>query len=262
MSLIRVDPARCAGDGLCVSACPAGLLRLEAGVPVAEAGARDVCIRCGHCVAVCPTGALVNEVLPEEEFSLIDRGLLPGPEATEALLASRRSVRSFKDEAVPRETLERLLETARRAPTASNTQKVSWIMVQDPERLAGIVRETTAWMRTVPGRERYVALADTGRDMVLRGAPVLAVAHAPQDWAWLDVDCAIALTAMELAAFSLGLGACWAGLMTAASKAVPALRELIELPQGHRVGCALMLGRPAYRHRLVPPRNPVNASWL
>lgn len=262
MTLITIDAARCAKDGLCDAACPMGLINQDGdALPVEVADARDACVRCGHCVAVCPTGALTNALMPTEDFLPVERQLLPGPEQTEALLRSRRSVRGFKDAPVPRETLERLLETARRAPTASNTQQVSWIIIQDRGLLDTVIRLTVDWMRTMPARARYVALSDAGRDMTLRGAPALALAHCPKDWRWTDGDCAIALTYMELAAASLGLGACWAGLVTAASDAVPELRQTIGLPEDHRVGGGLMLGLPRYRYRLVPPRNPARVAW-
>lgn len=264
MSLLTIDPERCNRDGLCVQACPLGLIRQEdGGVPAEIADAAEACVRCGHCVAVCPTSALANALMPAETFRPVpESAQRPSAEQMEALLVSRRSVRGFRKSPVPRELLERLLDTARYAPTAVNAQRVSWSMVLDPERLERVKALCVEWMGGDPRRARYLAMAEQGRDVILRGAAVLAVAHGPEDWMWNDVDCAIALTYMELHAATLGLGVCWGGLVTSASKAVPALREALGIPEGHRAGGALMLGLPRQRHLLVPPRNPARVAWL
>lgn len=262
MSLIRIDETACNHDGLCVKACPLGLLEQSGGeVPVEIPAAEELCIHCGHCVAICPTAALTHSGMPQDDFT-------PAPAAqpdagqVEALLLGRRSVRDFRKAPVSRENLEPLLEVARRAPTASNSQNVAWIMIQDAERLERIISLTVAWLADSPRGPAYARLIDSGRDVVLRGATTLALAHTPEDYPWCDVDCAIALTYMELHAASLGLGVCWGGLVTAASRAMPDLREALGLQDGRRLGGALMLGQPRSRHRLVPPRNPVSVDWL
>jgi 2-oxoglutarate ferredoxin oxidoreductase subunit delta len=60
---IRIDAGRCKGCGLCVAACPEGLIRLAAGadprgIRVAEAGGEGRCSACGSCFAVCPDVAV------------------------------------------------------------------------------------------------------------------------------------------------------------------------------------------------------------
>lgn len=262
MALITIDPTKCNHDGLCVQACPAFIITMEkGGLPETVAGTESRCIGCGHCVAVCPTGALDNALTPRKDFLPVP-GDRPGADQVEGLLLARRSVRGFKKEPVPREQLERLLEVARRAPTASNSQQVSWTMVQAPQTLVRIRKLTEGWMATIPRLEHYAEAERNGVDAVLRGAPALAVAHSPKEYLWADTDSAIALTYMELLAASMGLGACWGGLATSAANNVPELAELLHIPEGHKVCGALMLGVPRQKHLLVPPRNPAKAAWL
>lgn len=262
MTLITIAPDKCKGDGLCVQACPVTLINMKKGqLPEAIPQALERCIRCGHCVAVCPEEALTNSLMPREDFIPVPNDR-PDADGVKALLLSRRSVRGFKKTLVPREQLERLLEVARRAPTASNSQQVSWVMIQGPERLARIKELTEEWMKTLPRLAIYAEGMEKGEDMVLRGGTTLAVAHAPADYIRTDTDCAIALTYMELMAASMGIGACWGGLVVSASWQNPELAELLGVPEGQRVGGALMLGQPKQRHYLIPPRNPVQAAWL
>ncbi|MGE4552017.1 MAG: nitroreductase family protein [Desulfovibrionaceae bacterium] len=262
MPLLTIDPDLCRRDGLCAEACPAGLIDIaQDGLPAATADAAARCIRCGHCVAVCPAGALTHALLPAAEFLPIPEDR-PTADQVQALLLSRRSIRGFRRTPPSRVQLERLLEVARRAPTASNSQKLSWAMIQAPERLERIRALTVDRLRSDPARAHHVRRAETGRDVVLRGAPVLAAVFAPEDYLWGDADGAIALTYMELMAAALGLGACWGGLVTSAARAVPELATLLGRPDGHRVSGALMLGLPRQKHLLAPPRNPVRAAWL
>jgi len=262
MPLITINPNTCNHDGLCVAACPAGILRLGADrLPEVAPGAAERCIRCGHCVTVCPRDALRHAALPRETFLPVP-SRRPGADEMENLLLSRRSVRAFRREPVPRAQLERLVETARRAPTASNSQNVSWVIVQDPDRLERVRELSLQWMDSDGRRPHHVEAAKKGRDVILRGGTALAVAHAPAAYAWTDVDCAIALTYMELLASAMGFGACWGGLVTLAAAAIPALPEVLGVPAENRVGGALMLGLSRQRHYLIPPRNAARVAWL
>ncbi|EPR44317.1 nitroreductase [Desulfovibrio sp. X2] len=261
MSLITVDTKLCSKDGLCAEVCPARLI-VQSGddLPREIEGAADICIRCGHCVAVCPKGALSNSLTPAADFLPAPKDL-PTAEQTEGLLLARRSVREFKEKPVSREDLELLIEIGRRAPTASNSQNISWIVVQEPGRLAKIEKLCVDWMRPMAARAHYVRMADEGNAMVLRGAPALLVAHAPQSYPWGDSDSAIALSYVELQAVSMGLGVCWAGLVTRAAEAMPEVAAAIGLPEGQKVFGGLMLGHPKYRYRQVPPRVAARVLW-
>ncbi|QGY39844.1 4Fe-4S dicluster domain-containing protein [Pseudodesulfovibrio cashew] len=262
MPLITIDPDKCNHDGLCAQACPVYLIRMEKGaLPEAIDRAKELCIRCGHCVAVCPTGALSNSLMPTEDFLPVPENR-PGADEVEALLLSRRSVRGFRKEPIPREQLERLIEVARRAPTASNSQNVSWVMIQDPAKLERVKELTAGWMTTVDRLKRYAEGLERGRDMVLRGGTALAMAYAPEAYLWGVADSAIALTYMELMASGMGLGACWGGLVTSACGQVPELAELMGIPEEYKACGALMLGLPKQKHLLIPPRNPARVKWL
>lgn len=263
MSLIRVNAQTCRRDGICLEVCPCGVISTDAeGYPVTTEASEQSCIDCGHCAAVCATGALTHGRLPAEAF-------LPNPQPrpetageVESLLRGRRSVREFKDKPVDHELLARLLDVARRAPTAINSQKIGWIMVEDPAKTRRLAELGMEWLRGAGVFPRYAELWDAGREVVLRGAPHVAVAYAPADYPWGLVDGSIALTYLELAAAAHGLGACWAGLLTRAASAHPPVAEALGLSDERKICGALMLGWPKHRYRLVPPRQPARVEWL
>jgi len=260
MSQIAVETSLCKKDGACVAVCPARVLALnEEGFP--EELPETHCFLCGHCVAVCPNGALTHTGLPQEP-SLPAAKELPAPATIDGFLNSRRSVREFKSRPVARETLEALLDVARRAPTATNSQKVHWIVVEGGEKVRALSAETINWVRASGARAAMLEHWENGYDYVLRGAPTVVVAYAPQDYAWKSEDCAIALTFLELAAEARGLGVCWAGFLTRIAAVHAPLREALSVPEGYAVCGGLMLGEPKYKYRLVPPRNPLSVQWL
>ncbi|HEX5140823.1 MAG TPA: nitroreductase family protein, partial [Dehalococcoidia bacterium] len=51
------------------------------------------------------------------------------------VLHTQRSIRKFKPDPVPQEAIWQILDTAIRAPSGSNTQPWSFIVVQDPAKL-------------------------------------------------------------------------------------------------------------------------------
>lgn len=263
MDLITVDAQKCKKDGMCVLECPSGALdRDAAGAPVAVDPA--VCNACGHCVAVCPHGALTNARVDAVNVAsgLRPNVRPPAPEVVDGLLRGRRSIRAYADKPVPRDVIDELLDVARYAPTANNLQEIRWIVANDPAKVHELAGLTANWFIGNGQRPKYAALWQQGRDCFLRGAPALVVVHADASIAFGPADCGIALTFLELAAVSRGLGTCWAGLLTYAAQGDPALARALGVPEGHTVHGGLMLGYPKFRYGAVPPRNPVSATWL
>jgi ferredoxin len=272
MPLFVVDPARCRQDGVCVAECPTRIIALRPGdaTPHVPAEAEEGCRHCGHCVAVCHSGAIRLDGTRPEQLLPVRPDLALGPEQVAYFLRARRSTRTFTPHPVARETLVELLDIARFAPSASNRQPVTWLIVYDAaevQRLAGL---TVDWMRAgLPAQppaaqrntRRFIEGWDSGLDMVCRGAPHLCVACAPADYAWAAADCAIALTYLELAAPSFGLGACWGGIFTNAAHQWQPVREALALAEGLAVFGALLIGHPRYRYRRLPERNEARIVW-
>ena len=228
MTLLIVDESKCKQDGFCVRDCPAALIRIKdkESYPKMVPGGEQFCLNCGHCVAVCPHGALSHKMVPLEDCPAIQKELGINETQVVQFLRSRRSIRLFKDQKIEQEKIKKLIEIARYAPTASNTQLVEWLVFNDKDTIQGFAKMAADWARAlleknpaaaknpyIPG---VVAAWDAGYDAVLRGAPAMVVASAPKEDPNGTVNLTLALSYLELAAPSIGLGACWAGILQGA----------------------------------------------
>ena len=106
------------------------------------------------------------------------------------------------------------------------------------------------------------SLAMRGRDFILRKAPHLIVATAPENLPMGRDNARFSLAYAELFAPSLGLGTCWAGFveMCAGAGHGPLL-ELFNLPDNRRVAGVIMAGYPQYSYRRLPERAPLQVEW-
>lgn len=144
------------------------------------------------------------------------------------LVEARYSVRAYKPDAVPEESLRQVLEAARMAPTAANRQAFQLVVIH----VAG--RE--AELQTIYGREWFTQ------------APLVICACGLSEENWVrrdgknynDVDVAIVMDHLTLAATDLGLGTCWIGAFDP-----DAAREVLGLPDGVEPVAFTPLGVPA-----------------
>jgi nitroreductase/NAD-dependent dihydropyrimidine dehydrogenase PreA subunit len=270
MRELTVHVEKCIHDGHCVRVCPRELIVLDdQGVPEWVAGAETKCIDCGHCLAVCPTGALiVNGVEPAVCMDLGKAKQADAPSAS-VLLKARRSARVFRTDPVPHSTIERILDTARYAPTGGNAQQVQWLVVHDSARVRKAAQAVADWLRDECARKTeraahmdmadMVARFDRGGDPVLRHAPHLVLTCGKKDNAG---NGSIAISYFELAAASLGVGTCWGGYLMMALGELPHLRELLGLNDELQCTGAMMFGWPGVSYHRVPRRNDAVVRWL
>lgn len=155
------------------------------------------------------------------------------------IIVNRRSIRSFKNEPVPAETLSSLVEAALRAPTSRGHTPWHFVVVTEKSLLTEL------------------ASAKTHGGSFLKNAPVgIAVCADPsKSDVWIE-DASIAAVFIQLAAVSLGLGSCWIQLRdrmhddrTTAGRFAA---DIIGLPDGLEVECIIAAGYPAENKEPYP----------
>lgn len=272
MNLFTINQEKCNRCGICAVECPARIIKYKDKntYPELFAGSAEFCIKCGHCVAICPTGSFTHRNLKPEDCIKINKELIISQEQAGLFLRSRRSIRVYQDTPVEQKKLEQLIETASYAPTAKNLQHVQWVVIYNKNQVKRLGSMVIEWMRDllrknpelarVSKYDVLVAQWDSGVDRIFRGAPHVIVAHAPAGPYTLE-DCSGALAYLELAAYSMGLGSCWAGYFTAATNFYQPLQEALALPPGHSCFGAVMVGYPKYRYQRVPLRNKPVIDW-
>lgn len=157
-------------------------------------------------------------------------------------IKTRRSVRAFTEEDVSDEDVRRLIDAARRAPSAGNIQPWEFVIVRSSEvkRMLAAAALNQTFIEEAP--VVVVVCADqirSGRGYGRRGFNLYCIQ-----------DTAAATQNLLLAATALGLGACWVGAFREeeVSKAVKA-------PRGVRPVAIVPIGHPAERPWPRPRRS-------
>ncbi len=274
-----IDRSTCTVCGECAAICP---------VEILSEGDREIridrsrgfgCIACGQCMMVCPTDSIT---VTGRRLSSGDVTDLPGPERratfgqVEALMISRRSVRRFRQEAVPREAIDRVVAAAATAPMGIPPWEVGVTVFHGRDKVRELARDTAdAYERLLkffegpagaifrrfmkkPARQQFQSFIlpmgrmlvegkRKGADYVLYDAPAALLFHVSP---YADgADAFIACTYAMVTAESMGLGNCMIGCVAPVLERRKDLMRKHGLPAGHIPKIVLILGYPAVRFR-------------
>lgn len=138
-------------------------------------------------------------------------------------LRTRRSIRRYTDQPVPREVLEDIVDCARWSPSGRNAQPWTFVVVTNPET-----------------RQRLADLCRYGKFIAQAPACVVIVC---EDTPHFLEDGSNAAYAVTLAAWAHGLGTCWV-----AGHNTPNASDILRLlgaPETHRLVALVSVGYPA-----------------
>jgi len=136
-------------------------------------------------------------------------------------IRTRRSIRRYKNEVIPKADLETIVDAGRLAATGSNQQPWDFIIVTAKPMIANL-KVSGAWIE--------------------HASAVIVVVMDPKSRWWVE-DGAAAIENMLLASTALGYGSCWVE-----GDALPyeeLIKSLLGIPAGRRVMALIPIGIPA-----------------
>jgi len=145
-------------------------------------------------------------------------------------IRNRRSIRAYADKPIPADVMRRMRQVLRYAPSACNIQPWHFILVQDAKLRQDVAAaaEGQHWLAQAP-----VIIAACG-------FPEQAYKHMGGYGNSVDIDLAIAIDHLTLAAVAEGLGTCWIGAFSEEK-----VKQLLGVPAGVKVVALTPLGYPA-----------------
>ena len=270
---LQIDATRCVRCGKCAWVCPSKILRQEEKGGEIRVQHSEECIACGHCVAVCAKDAIQHSAFPDGTTHPIDYAQLPTADQLFALMQARRSNRALTSRPVPHEALERIVEAATLAPTATNARLLSFTVVTDPEQLRAVADFTIQVFDKLANLllnpvvkclvkpfqpelyEKYAPMFASlkeayakGEDPILRKATALLIIHSPKSNRFGAEEANLAYQNASLMAESMGVSQIYMGFVLTAIRQAKkgAFSRLLGI-EGE-VFALMGLGMPAFRY--------------
>lgn len=171
-------------------------------------------------------------------------------------IMTRRSVRDYKDEAVDREQMAKVIECGIYAPSAMNQQPWAVRVVDDKAFLDGV---TEIAVKQNPKLKEQANFCN-----FFRNAPTVAFIACPKESYSGEYDCGLLSENMMLSAWSMGIGSCCLGSVVPvmnSEEAKPYL-ERLNLPEEYKLLVAIAFGYPAGDTPVAPERDATKAYYV
>lgn len=143
------------------------------------------------------------------------------------VIEKRRSVRAYRDDPVSEESLKKILEAGRLAPSAHNAQEYKFVVVKDKKKRKALAEAASGQRFIVQAPVIIVAVALNPEHLLSSSVPAYAL------------DLAIAFDHMSLAAVEEGLGTCWIGAFNQKE-----VKKVLNIPDQYKVAVLLPIGVP------------------
>ncbi len=281
--MVHINQETCKKCGLCAKACSAKIITKVDGKYRVTPLPDWECFECGLCMAVCPTESIKVPSLKYKDMPLIPRAKMNFDSFFNMILP-RRSIRSYKKDAVSKEILKSITDAAATAPMGMPPSEVEvvvfdrrsdiesllenvakgyegFLSVMKNPIMRGIFRLIyggtmyhTLKYHVVPAARIALDWRKRGRDCFSYDAPAMMLFHGSPLGESIVEDCWIAATYASLAAHSLGLGTCFIGMIPPIIDRDKKLKRRLGIAEKNRVIACLLLGYPDIKFKRVIPR--------
>lgn len=264
---ITVDAVKCIHCGACIRNCIVRCLEFDAEkIPRYIDDGDKVCVACQHCMAICPKGALSFGGKNPADSDAVGYG---NSEELLRLMKSRRSVRFFRKQDVPTETIAKLVNMLAYPPKGGNADSLHFTIVGTTEKMQAIKKFTYDTIQAVDDASPVIEFCrdnySRGLDFIYRDAPAMIAVSVDKFKAVTgceNADPIIALSYLELYAQSLGLGTLWSDCTVSVLNELPAVKALLKIPDGCELNYTMLLGLPAIKYHRTVQREPANVNII
>lgn len=240
---IIIDKTKCVHCGLCLKDCVAECLEFDKDkFPKYKEDGKEHCFACQHCLAICPVGALSFGNRTPDNSEPVSYGnsieLLK-------LIKSRRSIREYKNENIPVETFNKIIEMLSFVPTGRNIESLHFSLVETKEKMDEI--------RLIADKYGFES------NLIFRNATGMIAVSVNKTIAAQScesVDPIIALSYADLYAQSLGLGTLWCGWAYDTVLKIQEIYSLLKIPEEFTLAYIMLIGIPKLNYkRTIQPEN-------
>ena len=290
-SKINIDVENCTKCKACVKDCVANLFYFDQDTLRLVDSFEDYCIECGHCEAICPVNVIKLKFHAEEDLMCSAKGEeILTYNSFLNLALNRRSIRQFKEKAIPKDLIEKLLKVGKYSPTGSNSENVFYTVVQDKAIVTIISKLITRKViklvntlenpegpiplkkrmpeedfnqavENLPKYKRILRTIEQGIDFWCWNGELIII-HGDKTVGGITTNGSLAAAHIMLAAETLGLGTCSLGYLTYFINSSQTIREILKIPTNHVVGYSLTMGYPDVKYKRIPARQPSRIQWL
>jgi len=294
--IVSVNQDLCKACGICGHVCPRHIPETiekdNKKLTTISHERIGLCLQCGHCVAVCPNHAIQVESLNEEEFVSV-KALDISESEFLSFLQLRRSVRRYKDKALPREIINRIIDAAHSSPTGTGSMTTGIIVIDNPDILArfselifesyeglakilknpvsrffmkqkiGEKRIRTLLDFVMPGMHWYIRWYREGiSNEILRDCCALLLFHCPVFEPMGSKNCLVAAYHAIMMAQVMKIGTCLNDMIPPICNRVPKIKDLLDLSDDREVHASITMGYSKYDFKRVIPRKLAEVRYL
>ena len=150
----------------------------------------------------------------------------------EDAIKKRRTIRRFKQDPIPLETLKKLIDLARVAPMAKNIQALEFIIVREKKN----VEELFELIKFASSLPEAMRTPEKGREPT---AYIIVLVNTNIKAGYVDFDVGAAVENILLGAVSYGIGTCWMGNIN-----VSKIRSIFKIEDFYEIKHVISLGYP------------------
>ena len=150
----------------------------------------------------------------------------------EEAIQKRRTIRRFRQDPIPLDTLKKLIDLARMAPMAKNIQALEFIIVREKQN----VKELFNMVKFASSLPEHLRTPEKGREPT---AYIIVLVNTRIKAGYVDFDVGAAVENMLLGAVKYGIGTCWMGNFNASK-----LRSFLKIDKHYDIKHVISLGYP------------------